>query len=454
VKKVMAFENIAERLHNVFKNLRGKGKLSEKDVREAMREVRLALLEADVNYRVVKEFVNKVTERAIGSEVLESLTPGQQVIKIVHDELTQLMGGSQSKINIASQPPTVVMIVGLQGSGKTTTSAKLARYFKKQGKSPLLVACDVYRPAAIKQLQVLGEQLEIRVFSLGEKQSPVDIARGAVSFAQKNGHDFVILDTAGRLHVDEELMDELEQLKKNCHPQEILLVVDAMTGQDAVNVAESFNQKLGLDGVILTKLDGDTRGGAALSVKAVTGAPVKFAGVGEKLDALEPFHPERMASRILGMGDVLTLIEKAQAAVDMQKAQEFERKMRLNEFTLEDFLEQIQQMRNLGPLDQFMELIPGMGRMKGLQGLEINEKDIGHVEAIIQAMTPDERHKPEIINGSRRKRIAAGSGTSLQDVNRILKQFAQMKKLMKQFTRQQFSGKGRKKGFAKIPFFN
>ncbi|MGI6587660.1 MAG: signal recognition particle protein [Peptococcia bacterium] len=450
----MAFENIAERLHNVFKNLRGKGKLSEKDVREAMREVRLALLEADVNYRVVKEFVNKVTERAIGSEVLESLTPGQQVIKIVHDELTQLMGGSQSKINIASQPPTVVMIVGLQGSGKTTTSAKLARYFKKQGKSPLLVACDVYRPAAIKQLQVLGEQLEIRVFSLGEKQSPVDIARGAVSFAQKNGHDFVILDTAGRLHVDEELMDELEQLKKNCHPQEILLVVDAMTGQDAVNVAESFNQKLGLDGVILTKLDGDTRGGAALSVKAVTGAPVKFAGVGEKLDALEPFHPERMASRILGMGDVLTLIEKAQAAVDMQKAQEFERKMRLNEFTLEDFLEQIQQMRNLGPLDQFMELIPGMGRMKGLQGLEINEKDIGHVEAIIQAMTPDERHKPEIINGSRRKRIAAGSGTSLQDVNRILKQFAQMKKLMKQFTRQQFSGKGRKKGFAKIPFFN
>lgn len=450
----MAFENIAERLQNVFKNLRGKGKLSEKDVREAMREVRLALLEADVNYRVVKEFVNKVTERAIGSEVLESLTPGQQVIKIVHDELTQLMGGSQSKINIASQPPTVVMIVGLQGSGKTTTSAKLARYFKKQGKSPLLVACDVYRPAAIKQLQVLGEQLEIRVFSLGEKQSPVDIARGAVSFAQKNGHDFVILDTAGRLHVDEELMDELEQLKKNCHPQEILLVVDAMTGQDAVNVAESFNQKLGLDGVILTKLDGDTRGGAALSVKAVTGAPVKFAGVGEKLDALEPFHPERMASRILGMGDVLTLIEKAQAAVDMQKAQEFERKMRLNEFTLEDFLEQIQQMRNLGPLDQFMELIPGMGRMKGLQGLEINEKDIGHVEAIIQAMTPDERHKPEIINGSRRKRIAAGSGTSLQDVNRILKQFAQMKKLMKQFTRQQFSGKGRKKGFAKIPFFN
>jgi signal recognition particle subunit SRP54 len=450
----MAFENIAERLQNVFKNLRGKGKLSEKDVREAMREVRLALLEADVNYRVVKEFINKITERAIGSEVLESLTPGQQVIKIVHDEMTQLMGGSQSKINIASQPPTVVMIVGLQGSGKTTTSAKLARYFKKQGRSPLLTACDVYRPAAIKQLQVLGEQLEVPVFSLGEKQNPVDIARGAVSFAQKNGHDFVILDTAGRLHVDEELMDELEQIKTNCQPQEILLVVDAMTGQDAVNVAESFNQKLGLDGVILTKLDGDTRGGAALSVKAVTGAPVKFAGVGEKLDALEPFHPERMASRILGMGDVLTLIEKAQAAVDIKKAQELERKMRLNEFTLEDFLDQIQQMRNLGPLDQFMELIPGMGRVKGLQGFEIKEKDIGHVEAIIRAMTPEERRKPEIINGSRRRRIATGSGTSLQDVNRILKQFTQMKKLMKQFTQQQFGGKGRKKGFSKMPFFN
>ncbi len=450
----MAFENIAERLQGVFKNLRGKGKLTEKDVREAMREVRLALLEADVNYRVVKEFINQLTERAIGSEVLESLTPAQQVIKIVHDEMTQLMGGSQSKINIASQPPTVVMIVGLQGSGKTTTSAKLARYFKKQGRSPLLTACDVYRPAAIKQLQVLGAQLEVPVFSLGEKQSPVDIARGAVSFAQKNGHDFVFLDTAGRLHVDEELMDELEQLKSNCQPQEILLVVDAMTGQDAVNVAESFNQKLGLDGVILTKLDGDTRGGAALSVKTVTGAPVKFAGVGEKFDALEPFHPERMASRILGMGDVLTLIEKAQVAVDLKKAQEFERKMRANEFTLEDFLEQIQQMKNLGPLEQFMELIPGMGRMKGLQGLEINEKDISHVEAIIRAMTSEERRKPEMINGSRRRRIAAGSGTSLQDVNRILKQFAQMKKLVKQFTQQQLRGKGRKKGLAKMPFLN
>ncbi|MDD2212413.1 MAG: signal recognition particle protein [Clostridia bacterium] len=450
----MAFENIAERLQGVFKKLRGKGKLSEKDVREAMREVRLALLEADVNYWVVKEFINKLTERAIGSEVLESLTPGQQVIKIVHDEMTQLMGGSQSKINVAAKPPTVLMMVGLQGSGKTTTSAKLAAYLKKQGKSPLLTACDVYRPAAIKQLQVLGEQLEVPVFSLGDKQKPVDIARGAISYAQKGGHDFVILDTAGRLHIDEELMGELEQLKTNCHPQEILLVVDAMTGQDAVNVAESFNQRLGLDGVVLTKLDGDTRGGAALSVKAVTGAPVKFAGVGEKLDALEPFHPERMASRILGMGDVLTLIEKAQVNVDLQKAQELERKMRLNEFTLDDFLEQIQQMRSLGPLEQLMDMIPGMGKVKGRQGLEIKEKDLGQVEAIIRAMTAEERRKPEIINGSRRKRIAEGSGTSLPDVNRILKQFTQMKKMMKQFTQQQFGGKGRKKGFPKMPFLS
>ncbi|MGI6144812.1 MAG: signal recognition particle protein [Clostridia bacterium] len=450
----MAFENIAERLQGIFKNLRGKGKLSEKDVREAMREVRLALLEADVNYRVVKDFINKITERAIGSEVLQSLTPGQQVIKIVHDEMTQLMGGSQSKINMAAKPPTVVMMVGLQGSGKTTTSAKLARNLKKQGKRPLLVACDVYRPAAIKQLQVLGEQLEIPVFSLGEKQNPVDIAHGAIKFAERNGHDLVIIDTAGRLHVDEELMAELEQIKANCHPHEILLVVDAMTGQDAVNVAESFNQKLGIDGVVLTKLDGDTRGGAALSVKAVTGAPIKFAGVGEKLDALENFYPERMASRILGMGDVLTLIEKAQAAVDLKSAQELERKMRANEFTLEDFLEQIQQMRKMGPLQQFMEMIPGMGNIKGLQGAEIDEKEIDHVEAIIRSMTPEERRKPEIINGSRRKRIAQGSGTSLQDVNKILKQFAQMKKMMKQLTQQQFLGKARKKGFAKLPFFN
>ncbi len=449
----MAFENITEKIQAVFKNLRGKGKLSEKDVQQAMREVRLALLEADVSYRVVKDFINKITERAIGSEVLQSLTPGQQVIKIVHDEMAQLMGGTQSKINVASKPPTVVMMVGLQGSGKTTTSAKLARYLKKLGRSPLLTACDVYRPAAIKQLQVLGEQLNIPVFSLGDKQNPVDIARGAKSMAEKNGHDLVILDTAGRLHVDEELMSELEEIKKACHPEEILLVVDAMTGQDAVNVAEKFNQSLGLDGVVLTKLDGDTRGGAALSVKAVTGKPIKFAGMGEKLDALEAFHPERMASRILGMGDVLTLIEKAQATVDLQKTQELERKLRQNEFTFEDYLEQIQQMQKMGPLDQLLDMIPGMGKVKGLQGLEINEKDIKHVEAIIRAMTLQERRKPEIINGSRRKRIAVGSGTSIQDVNRTIKQFEQMQKMMKQFTQLQSSGKAGKKALSKMPFF-
>jgi len=454
VRSLMAFENMTERLQGIFKNLRSKGKLTEKDVREAMREVRLALLEADVNYRVVKEFINKVTERAIGSEVLQSLTPGQQVIKIVHDEMTQLMGGNQSKINISAKPPTVIMMVGLQGSGKTTTSAKLARNLKKQGKNPLLTACDVYRPAAIKQLQILGEQLELPVFSLGEKQSPVDIAHGAIKYAEKNGHDVVILDTAGRLHIDEELMKELERIKANCQPHEILLVVDSMTGQDAVNVAESFNQKLGINGVVLTKLDGDTRGGAALSVKAVTGAPIKFIGTGEKLDTLENFYPERMASRILGMGDVLTLIEKAQANVDLQSAQELERKMRANEFTLEDFLEQIQQMRKMGPLEQFMDMIPGMGQAKGLQGAEVNEKDLNHVEAIIRSMTSAERRNPEIINGSRRKRIANGSGRSLQDVNKVLKQFAQMKKMMKQFTQPQFLGKARKKGLTKMPFFN
>lgn len=449
----MAFENISEKIQAIFKNLRGKGKLTEKDVQLAMREVRLALLEADVSYKIVKDFIGKITERAIGSEVLESLTPGQQVIKIVHEELTQLMGGTQSKITLAPKPPTVVMMVGLQGSGKTTSSAKLARYLKKQGKSPLLAACDIYRPAAIKQLQVLGEQLAIPVFSLGDKQSPVDIAKGAKAHAEKNGNDIVILDTAGRLHIDDELMNELEEIKRQCHPQEILLVVDAMTGQDAVNVAEKFNQILGLDGVVLTKLDGDTRGGAALSVKAVTGKPIKFTGVGEKLDALEPFYPERMASRILGMGDVLTLIEKAQATVDLQKAQELERKLRQNEFTFDDYLEQLQQVQKMGPLNQLLDMIPGMNKVKGLQGLEVNEKDIKHVEAVIRSMTLQERRKPEIINGSRRKRIAAGSGTTIQDVNRTIKQFEQMQKMMKQFSQLQQGGKLSKKSMAKFPFF-
>lgn len=448
----MAFEGLADKLQNVFKNLRAKGKLSEKDVTEALREVRLALLEADVNYKVVKDFINQIKERAIGGEVLESLTPGQQVIKIVHEEMTRLMGGSLSKINLSSKPPTVVMMVGLQGSGKTTSSAKLASYLKKQGRRPLLVACDIYRPAAIKQLQVLGENMEIPVFSMGDKQSPVDIAKGAKSFAETQGQDIIILDTAGRLHVDEALMKELEDIKINCRPHEILLVVDAMTGQDAVNVAESFDQRLGLDGVVLTKLDGDTRGGAALSVKAVTGKPIKFAGIGEKLDALEPFHPDRMSSRILGMGDVLTLIEKAQAQVDTKKAEELQRKLRKNEFTLEDFLEQIDQMKSMGPLNQIMDLMPGMGKNKALKGMEIDEKDVKHTEAIIQSMTREERRRPEILNGSRRKRIARGSGTSVQDVNKLLKQFEQTRKLIKQLNQMQQSGKGKKGGF-QLPFF-
>jgi len=445
----MAFENITERLQKVFKNLRGKGKLTEKDIQLAMREVRLALLEADVSYKVVKDFINKIKERAVGVEVMESLTPGQQVIKIVNDEMTKLMGETQSKINIASKPPTIIMMVGLQGSGKTTTSAKLAHNLKKQGRNPLLVACDVYRPAAIKQLQVLGEQIVIPVFSMGDKNDPVDIAKGAKNFAEKNGHDVVIFDTAGRLHIDEELMAELERIKDNCYPHEILLVVDAMTGQDAVNVAENFNKCLGLDGVVLTKLDGDTRGGAALSVKAVTGKPIKYVGMGEKIDALEPFYPERMASRILGMGDVLTFIEKAQATVDTKKAMELEQKLRRNEFTLEDFLDQIQQMKNMGPLDQLMDMIPGMGKVKALKGLEVNEKDITHVEAIIKSMTLVERRRPEIINGNRRKRIALGSGTSIHEVNKVLKQFAQMQKMMKQFAQ---LGQGGKKAALKMPF--
>lgn len=448
----MAFEGLSEKLQNIFKNLRGKGKLSEKDVEQAMREVRMALLEADVNYKVVKDFIAGIKERAVGSEVLESLTPGQQVIKIVHEELTKLMGGSASKIMTASKPPTVIMMVGLQGSGKTTTSGKLARLLKKQGRNPLLVACDIYRPAAIKQLQVLGEQLEIPVFTMGE-QNPVDIAKAAKNHAESKGFDTVILDTAGRLHVDEALMEELAQIKATVKPHEILLVVDAMTGQDAVNVAESFNQRLGLDGVVLTKLDGDTRGGAALSVKAVTGKPIKFAGMGEKLDALEPFHPDRMASRILGMGDVLTLIEKAQASFDAKKAEELQQKLRKNEFTLDDFLDQFQQMRKMGPLHEIMGMIPGMGKLKGLKDVEIDEKELKHIEAIIRSMTREERRRPEIINGSRRKRIARGSGTSVQDVNKLLKQFQQTQAMIKQMSALQQGHKGAKKGSFKLPFF-
>jgi len=445
----LAFEGLADKLQQTLKKLRGAGKLSEKDVKDAMREVKMALLEADVSFKVVKDFINKVTERAIGAEVLESLTPGQQVIKIVNEQMTELMGNTNSKIMFASKPPTVLMMVGLQGAGKTTTCGKLGLLMKKQGKNPLLVACDVYRPAAIKQLQVVGGQVDVEVFNMGDKVDPVDISKAAVAHAQKNGNDLIIIDTAGRLHIDEELMGELEDIKKNIKPTEILLVVDAMTGQDAVNVAESFNEKLGIDGVVLTKLDGDTRGGAALSVKAITGRPIKFAGMGEKLDDLEPFHPDRMSSRILGMGDVLSLIEKAQSAFDEKKALELEKKIRNQQFTFDDFLDQLQQMKKMGPMSSILEMIPGMNSSK-LKGMEVDEKELVRVEAIIRSMTKKERQNPDIINGSRRKRIAAGSGTSIQDVNRVMKNFEQSKKMMKQFAGME---KDMKKGKKKLPFF-
>ena len=446
----MAFEGLADRLQQTLQKIRGKGKVTEADVKEMMREVRLALLEADVNFKVVKDFVKRVSERAVGQDVMKSLTPGQQVIKVVQDELTQLMGGEQSKIAVASRPPTVIMMVGLQGAGKTTTTGKLANLLrKKYNRQPMLVAADIYRPAAIKQLETLGKQLDMPVFSLGDQVSPVEIAKQAIEKAKEEHRDYVLIDTAGRLHIDETLMDELKQVKEVTKPDEIFLVVDAMTGQDAVNVAQSFHEQLGLTGVVLTKLDGDTRGGAALSIKAVTITPIKFAGMGEKLDALEPFHPERMASRILGMGDVLTLIEKAQANVDMEKAKELEEKMRTQSFTLDDFLEQLGQVRQLGPLDELLGMIPGANKMKGLKNVQVDEKQIGHVEAIIRSMTKLEREQPEIINASRKKRIAKGSGTTVQEINRLLKQFDDMKKMMKTMTSMQ---KGKKKGGFKFPF--
>jgi signal recognition particle subunit SRP54 len=425
------FEGLSEKLQATFKRLRGKGKLTETDVSDAMREVRVALLEADVNFKVVKELITRIKERAVGQEVLESLTPGQQVIKIVHEEIIALMGGTESKIKISSKPPTIIMLVGLQGAGKTTHGAKLAHLLKKQGKHPLLVACDIYRPAAIKQLEILGEQVKAPVFSLGQV-SPVKIADESLEFARKNGNDVVIIDTAGRLHVNEELMDELSNIKQKVSPHEILLVVDAMTGQDAVNVAEAFNNQLGIDGVILSKLDGDTRGGAALSVKAVTGCPIKFGGLGEKIDALEVFHPDRMASRILGMGDVLTLIERAQQNFDEKKAREMEEKIRRQELTLEDFLDQIKQLKSMGPLSSILEMIPGMG--KQLKDVEIDENEFKNAEAIIYSMTPEERRKPILIKDSRKKRIAKGSGTTVQDVGKLLKQYEQTKKMMKQLS--------------------
>ncbi|MBD1371420.1 signal recognition particle protein [Hazenella sp. IB182357] len=446
----MAFEGLSERMQAVMSKLRGKGKVSEADVKEATREIRLALLEADVNFKVVKTFVNRVKERAVGQEVLKSLTPGQQVVKVVNEELTALMGTEQAKLVQANRPPTKIMMVGLQGAGKTTTSGKLVKYLQKQNRKSLLVAGDVYRPAAIKQLQVLGESLDTPVFSLGDQESPVKIAEQGLAEAKQEHVDYVIFDTAGRLHIDEKMMEELKQIREKVQPDEILLVVDAMTGQDAVNVAEHFNRELGLTGIVLTKLDGDTRGGAALSVKSVTDCPIKFVGMGEKSDALEPFHPERMASRILGMGDVLTLIEKAQSNVDAEKAKALERKMRTQSFTFDDFLDQLQQVRNMGPLEDMLGMLPGAGQMKGLKNMQVDEKQIGRIEAIIRSMTPYEKEHPEHINASRRKRIALGSGTNVQDVNRLLKQFDDMKKMMKKFSAMTKSKKKRK-GF-KFPF--
>ena len=443
------FANLTEKLANAFKKFRNKGKLTEADVKEGMREVKLALLEADVNFKVVKSFVNAVTERAVGAQVLESLVPAQQIVKIVNEELIKLMGGESPKININPKPPTVVMMVGLQGAGKTTHAAKIARMYKQKSKSPLLVACDVYRPAAIDQLKIVGEAVDVPVFSMGAKISPVEIAKAGVLHAKKNGNDLVIIDTAGRLHIDEDLMGELLKIKSSVNPDEILLVVDAMTGQDAVNVAKSFNDLLDITGVVLTKLDGDTRGGAALSVKYITEKPIKFIGTGEKLDALELFHPDRVASRILGMGDVLSLIEKAEAAYDEKNAKEMEKKLREQSFTLDDFLEQMQQLKKMGNLESLLAMIPG-ANTGALKDASIDEKQMAHTEAIILSMTKRERERPDIINGARRKRIAAGSGTSVEDVNKLLRQFEQMKKMMKQVSNM---GK-RKGGFGglKLPF--
>ena len=426
----MAFESLSEKLSAAFKKLRGKGRLSEADVKEAMREVRLALLEADVSYKIVKDFVKKVTERAVGADVLESLSPAQMVIKIVNEELIALMGSESVKLNIGSRSPSVVMLVGLQGAGKTTNGAKLAAYMRKQGKRPLLVACDVYRPAAIKQLETVGAQLDIPVFQMGQGD-PVEIAKAGIAHAKKYGNDLVFLDTAGRLHIDEQLMDELKNIKAATEPAEIMLVVDAMTGQDAVNAASAFNDALGIDGIMLTKLDGDARGGAALSVRAVTGKPIKFVGIGEKLDQIEVFHPDRMAGRILGMGDVLTLIEKAEQSFDEKKAKELEEKLRANKFTLADFYDQLVQLKSMGSMQDILAMVPGVDS-KALAGATVDEKAMARTEAIILSMTPKERENPSILGNSRKKRIAAGSGTSVVDVNRLLKQFEAMQKMMKQ----------------------
>lgn len=445
----MAFENLSNKLQDVFKQLRGKGKLTEADVKTAMREVKIALLEADVNFKIVKNFIKTVTERAVGTEVLEGLNPGQQVIKIVNEELISLMGTTQSQLTFAKRPPTVYMMVGLQGAGKTTSSGKLAGQLRKQGRNPLLVACDVYRPAAIKQLQVVGKNYNIPVFEMGDKLSPVEISKKALEYAAENRNDVILIDTAGRLHINEELMQELQDIKEVVKPQEILLVVDAMTGQDAVTVAESFDSQLGIDGIIMTKLDGDARGDAALSVRSVTNKPIKYIGMGEKMEDLEPFYPDRMASRILGMGDVLTLIDKVQQNIDEQEAKEMQKKMLSNEFTLEDFLSQMQQIKKMGPLKDLMGMIPGMNKFnldEALNGVDPS-KEMAKTEAIIQSMTREERLNPSILNGPRKKRIANGSGRSIAEVNRLLKQFEEMKKMMKQMNNMQKGKKG------KLPFF-
>lgn len=439
----MAFEGISEKIQNIFKKLTSRGKLSEADIKAAMREVKLVLLEADVNFVVVKQFVKQLSEKAVGSEILDSLTPGQQVIKLVRDELTELLGGKQAEMK--SGNPTVILMMGLQGAGKTTFCAKLAGWYKKQGRNPLLVACDIYRPAAIKQLHVVGEQAGVDVFDMGQENAS-KIYKEALQYAIQNAEDVIIVDTAGRLHIDDEMMGELKNLKETANPTETLLVLDAMTGQDAVNAATIFNDNIGIDGVVLTKIDGDTRGGAAMSVRAVTGKPIKFVGTGEKLADIEPFHPDRMASRILGMGDVLSLIEKAETAFEEKKAVELQKKISKDQLTLEDFLDQMEQISDMGSMSDILAMMPGGGKLKGMQ---VDEKQLARTKAIVLSMTPAERREPHIINGARRKRIAAGSGTQIQDVNRLLNQFDQMKKMLKQLT-----GKGGKKrrGMMNLPF--
>ena len=444
------FESLSDKIQEALSKLTGKGKLNEQDIDTAMREVRLALLEADVNFKVTRNFIKAVKERCLGQEVMESLTPGQMVVKIVNQELTQMMGEEESKLNIEGKRPSIILLCGLQGAGKTTHAGKLANIIKKRHRTPLLVACDIYRPAAIQQLQIVGKQVDVPVFSMGTQVNPVDIAKAGVEEAKRTGRDLVIVDTAGRLHIDENLMGELKNIKDAIKPDEILLVVDAMTGQDAVNVSETFNESLDITGVVLTKLDGDARGGAALSIRSVTQKPIKFIGVGEKLEDLQVFHPDRMASRILGMGDVLSLIEKAEDALDEKKARALQEKLRNQSFTFNDFLDQLQQVRNMGPLEDLLSMMPGMNA-KALKGISIDEKEIQRVEAMIQAMTPEEREKPDIINTSRKERIAKGSGTAIVELNKLLKQFKDMKKMMKQFS--SFGKKAKKKGKFKFPFF-